>query len=158
MFGLHLSIVLDALCALGAMFALWKGGTAERAAALVIIANILIGEIGSYLAPSNSDLIRFVNDGLTALVILGITIRYGALWMGGVMLFYAVQFSLHSFYLVTGRPRDFWHAVINNVDFNGIIWCLIIGAAVAWRGRVKAASAAKGPIAVDGTMGSGGLA
>lgn len=141
MFGLHLGIILDAFCALGALFALWKGGTAERGVAVVIIVNIVIGEVGSMLTSGNDDLIRFIDDGLTALVILAITIRYGALWMGGVMLFYAMQFSLHSFYLVTGRPRDFIHAIVNDVDFTGIVWCLVIGAAVAWRHRVHTSKA-----------------
>jgi hypothetical protein len=144
MFGLDLRILLDALCAFGAVFALWKGGTAERLAATIIIVNILIEEVSNALVPGGIDLIHFVNDGLTALLILAITIRYGALWMGGVMLFYAVQFSLHSYYLVTGRPRDFLHALVNNIDFNGIIWCLIIGAAVAWRRRIRAAQAVAG--------------
>lgn len=141
MFGLHLGIVLDALCALGAAFALWKGGRAERWVAIVIIINIVIGQVGSALTSGNDDLIRFIDDGLTALVILTIAIRYGALWMGGVMLFYAAQFSLHSFYLVTGRPRDFIHAVVNDVDFTGIVWCLVVGAAVSWRRRVLASRA-----------------
>ena len=79
-----------------------------------------------------------MNDGLTALLLLGVTIRYGALWMGGVMLFFAAQFSLHSFYLVTERPHDFLHALINNIDFSGIILCLIAGTVVAWRRRLRA--------------------
>ena len=89
------------------VFALWKGGAAER---------------------------------LTALVLLGITVRYGALWMGGVMLFYAAQFGMHSYYMVLQRPTgDYLNALVNNINFMGITWCLVIGTAVAWRRRVKAA-------------------
>ena len=139
MFGIDLRIILDLFCALGAAFALWKGGAAERFVAAIIIVNIAIEELGNTLSPNSANIINFVNDGLTALVILAITIRYGALWMGGVMLFYAVQFTLHSVYIVTERPKDYLHALINNIDFNGIVWCLIIGAAVAWRGRLRAA-------------------
>ncbi len=95
MSGIQIRIALDLCAALGCLFALWKGGTAERAAALVIIINILIEEAGNVLAPGSIDIINFVDDGLTALVILAITVRYNALWMGGVMLFYGVQFSLH---------------------------------------------------------------
>jgi hypothetical protein len=136
----HISVgtLIDTFSVLGALFAIWKGGTAERAAALAVIVNVVIGQTGQLLAPDSGGLIRLVNDGLTALVLLGVTLRYGAPWMGGVMLFYAAQFSLHSYYLVTGRPDDdFLHALINNIDYSGIIWCLIIGTAVAWRARLR---------------------
>jgi hypothetical protein len=142
---LSAGLLIDVFSILGALFALWKGGQAERATAIVVIVNVLIGQSGKLVAPDSGALIRLVNDGVTALVLLGVTLRYGALWMGGVMLFFAAQFSLHSFYLVTERPNDYWHALINNIDFSGIIWCLIIGTIVAWRARVrrlKAASAA----------------
>ena len=58
------------------------------------------------------------------------------------MLFFAAQFSLHSYYLGTDIPHDFLHALINNIDFSGIIGCLIIGTAVVWRQRVSARMAA----------------
>jgi len=49
---------------------------------------------------------------------------------------------LHAYYMVTDRSdADYLHALINNVDFAGVIWCLIIGAAVAWRRRVREARA-----------------
>jgi hypothetical protein len=135
-------LLINIFSVLGASFALWKGGRAERAAAIVVIVNVAIGQTGKYLAPDSDAIIRLVNDGLTALVLLGVTVRYGALWMGGVMLFFAAQFAMHSYYMVTQRPTgDYFYALINNVNFSGVIWCLIIGAAVAWRRRAKAARA-----------------
>ena len=128
--------LIDIFSVLGALFAVWKGGVAERSAAIVVIANVLIGQT-EWFAPGSGGLIRIINDGITALVLLVITVRYAALWMGGVMLFFAAQFSMHSYYLVTERPNDYWHALINNVDFSGIIWCLIIGTLVAWRARSR---------------------
>lgn len=136
---LDLRLLINTFSVLGALFAVWKGGAAERWAAGVVIANVLIGQSGQYLAPSSDNFIRLVNDGLTAMVLLGITVRYGAMWMGGVMLFYAAQFSMHSYYLVTERPMgDYVWALVNNINFTGVIWCLVIGAAVAWRKRVRA--------------------
>jgi len=133
-------IILTAFCLAGVLFAVWKGSTAERIGAAVVAVNIVLG-YGSYkLVPDLVGILRFVNDGLAALVLLGVTIRYGALWMGGVMLFYAAQFSLHAYYFVTDRSdADFLHAVINNIDFSGVVWCLIIGTAVAWRRRLREA-------------------
>lgn len=133
----YVGFLIDIFSVLGALFALWKGGFAERAAAVVVIVNVIIGETGAFIAPGSEGVIRLVNDGLTAMVLLGVTVRYAAFWMGGVMLFFAAQFSLHAFYLVMELPSDYRHALINNIDFSGIIWCLIIGTAVAWRARVR---------------------
>ncbi len=133
-------LLINIFSVLGALFALWKGGPAERMTAGIVFANVLVGQTGSLLAPDSDDVIRLVNDGLTAMVLLGVTVRYGALWMGGVMLFFAAQFAMHSYYMVTERPTgDYLNALINNIDFSGIIWCLIIGTAVAWRRRVRLA-------------------
>jgi hypothetical protein len=81
------------------------------------------------------------------MILLGVTLRYAAPWMGAVMLFYAAQFALHSYYLVMQLPNDFWHALINNVNFSGTTLCLIIGTAVTWRRRVRQARAAGRPAA-----------
>lgn len=126
----------------GVLFATWKGNVAERLAAAVVVVNMVVGLATAELLPNLEGTIRFANDGLAAVALLAITMRYGAPWMGGVMLFYAAQFSLHSYYLVMNRPdNDYLHAVINNVNFSGIVWCLIIGTAVAWRRRVRNAKA-----------------
>jgi membrane-bound ClpP family serine protease len=146
MTNLILYVLLQAISVVGGVFAFWKGGAAERFAAVVVVINLLIGMSGDWLAPSNSETIRLCNDGLAALALLVITVRYGALWMGGVMLFFAVQFSLTSYYMVTDRPpKDYFYALVNNVDWNGVVWCLIIGTAVAWRHRRHAARLAAQP-------------
>ncbi len=137
-----IGLLIDLVSVLGALFAMWKGGFAERVTAVVVILNVITGEVAYILVPISEAMIRLFNDGITALVLLGVTVRFGALWMGGVMLFFAAQFSLHSYYLGTDRPHDFLHALINNIDFSGIIGCLIIGTAVVWRQRVSARMAA----------------
>jgi len=139
-----LSFLLTSIfCVAGLVFAAWKGSAAERIAAGIVTANLILGVISYWLLPDFVGTIRFFNDGLAAVALLGVTIVYGALWMGGVMLFYAAQFSLHAYYFVTDRAdADRLHAIINNVDFSGIVWCLIIGTAVAWRRRAKLIKAA----------------
>jgi hypothetical protein len=137
---IFLYLLLQLISVLGAGFAFWKGSSAERLAAVVVGVNLLIGICGQWLTPANAEMIRLCNDGLAAVALLAITVRYGALWMGGVMLFFAVQFSLTAYYLVTDRPaKDHLYALVNNIDWNGVIWCLIIGTAVAWRQRSRAA-------------------
>jgi hypothetical protein len=122
----------------GALFALWKGGAAERSAALVVFANVIIGSADRWLGPEAREILRLCNDGLAALALLGVTVRYGAPWMGGVMFFFAAQFALHSYMMVTERAPDYTYALVNNLNWTGITWCLIIGAAVAWRRRHRA--------------------
>ena len=148
---IDLRLVLNTFAILCCLFAFWKGGRAERAAAIAVAANMLIGQTGHLIAPGLNDQIRLINDGLTALILLGITVRYGAMWMGGVMLFYAAQFAMHSFYIVMQKDPDYLRALINNIDYLGIVSCLIIGTIVAWRRRVrlraKAAAAPATPAA-----------
>ena len=146
MSGIFLYLLLQLFSFLGAAFAFWKGGPAERFSAAVVVGNLLIGMSGQWLAYEHVQMIRLCNDGLAAVAMLIVTVRYGALWMGGVMLFYAAQFSLQSYYLVTDRPgNDYLYALVNNIDWNGVIWCLIIGTAVSWRQRVRAARLAAPP-------------
>lgn len=138
MHGLPLALIIDTFAALGAAFALWKGGPAERVTALIVIANIVVGEAAAAFVPATINAVRLANDGLAALALLAVAVRYAAPWMGAVMLFYASQFAMHSYYLVTGRrPGDYLHALINNLNFLGIVWCLILGTAFAWRRRVR---------------------
>lgn len=139
MSNLLLYLTLQTFSVLGAGFALWKGGAAERMAAAVVAANVVIGLLGQWAAPDSGAIIRLCNDGLAAAALLVITIRFGALWTGGVMLFYAAQFSLHSYYLVTEQQPDYLYALVNNINWSGIIWCLIIGTGVAWRQRSRRA-------------------
>lgn len=132
----------------GVLFSIWKGATAERIAACVVIANMVLGFAVNSLSPELAGTLRFASDGLSAIVLLIVTVRYGAPWMGGVMLFYAAQFSLHSFYLVTGRSNtDYLHALVNNINFAGIIWCLIIGTVVTVRRRARIARQMRAPSA-----------
>jgi len=141
MLDLHTSLLIDIFQIVAAGFAFWKGSPAERIAAGVAVADVLIGRAALNFAPSATDLIHLVTDGVAALALLFVTVRYAAFWMGGVMFFFAAQFALHSYYLVMERPRDYLHALINNVNWSGVAWCLIIGTAVAWRARRRASLA-----------------
>lgn len=145
MSGLAIYYLLQMFSALGAGFAVWKGGAAERFAAGVVAANVAVGLLSEWLAPGSESIIRLANDGLAAVALLAITVRFGALWLGGVMLFYAAQFALHSWYMVTERPPDNTYALLNNINWNGVIWALIIATAFAWRRRAMAARPAEQP-------------
>ena len=119
------------------LFALWKGSPAERLGGAVVGANVLLSVFsGLFLPPPFEPLYRLTLDGLTALGLLVIAVRYASFWLGGAMLLYAAQFSLHAFYMVTSRSVDLTHMRINNVNFLGISICLAVGTIVGWRRRV----------------------
>jgi hypothetical protein len=125
------------------LLALWKGGPAERLGGAVVGANVVLSIAGGLVLPQSAQSIaRLTLDGLTALCLLVIAVRYASFWLGGVMLLYAAQFSLHAFYIVTSRPIDLLHIKINNVNFLLISICLAVGTGVAWWQRTRAAGAA----------------
>jgi hypothetical protein len=74
-------------------------------------------------------------DAVTALGLLALALRFASPWLGATMLFYAAQFSLHSFYLVAARPNDLLHLLVNNLNFLGIHLSLVAGTVLAWRKR-----------------------
>jgi hypothetical protein len=120
------------------VFALVKGGRAERLGAAVILANMLLAVVGEHFFPKS---ILLWLDAGTATAMLVIAVRYASPWLGGVMLLYAIQFGLHAFYFVAQRPRDTLHVTVNNVDFLAISLCLVIGTAMSWRERVRTQAA-----------------
>jgi len=127
-----------ATCAL----ALWKGGTAERVAALLILVNTTIFIAKPLLPASLVGVTFLMADAMTAFGMLALTLRYGSLWLGGAMLLYAAQFALHAYYFVTERPADLFKATVNNLNFLGILLCLALGIATAVRRRAAAANSA----------------
>jgi hypothetical protein len=137
-----LVFVALSLVVAGCLFSLWKGGPPERLGGAIVLTNtILVFMLDRFLPREALPVGELVIDGLTAVGLLGVVLVYGSLWLGGAMLLYAVQFSLHAFYFVTERTPDRLHAILNNIDFSGIIGCLVIGTAVAWRRRARTAVA-----------------
>jgi hypothetical protein len=138
------SLKVWTLIALGAgicLFAFWKGERAERIAGGLILANLALSVAGDFVFGRAMPLVQLVGDGVTALGLLALALRYASLWLGGAMLLYAVQFSLHSFYFVTNRPVDVLLAVINYFDFMGVLLCLAVGTAISARRRATRAVA-----------------
>jgi hypothetical protein len=121
------------------LFAMLKGGSAERGGAIVILANMLIGVVIEATGPTQIEILSL--DAFTAAALLIMALRYASFWLGAVMLLYALQFALHAYYFVLERPRDFLHVVLNNLDFFAVSLCLAAGTVVAWRRRRRAAAA-----------------
>ena len=138
------SLKVWTLIALGAgicLFAVWKGDRAERIAGALILANLALTVAGDFVFGRAMPLVQLIGDGVTALGLLALALFYASLWLGGAMLLYAVQFSLHSYYFVTSRPIDILHAVVNNFNFMGVLVCLAVGTAISMRRRAARATA-----------------
>ncbi len=127
------AVVADVLGLLACLFAFWKGGRPERIGAAIILANVLAYAVNE--TQFQLQIANLVIDALTALSLLAVAVRYASFWQGAVMLLYAMQFSLHSFYFVMERPRDVLHVVANNLIFFAISGCLAAGTALAMRRR-----------------------
>jgi hypothetical protein len=119
------------------VFALTKGGTAERIGACVILGNIAAAMLNGFTL--HNQIVDLAIDGLTALILLGVAVRYASFWQGAVMLLYAMQFGLHAFYFVLDRPRDLIHIIVNDVIFFLVSVCLAAGTGLAWSRRRAAA-------------------
>lgn len=134
--------VIVALISGGCLLSFWKGGAAERLGGAIVLTNLLVAMLLLRLLPAGSQPVgELVVDGLTAVGLLGVVLVYGSLWLGGAMLLYAIQFTLHAFYFVTERDPDLLHAMVNNADSLGITICLVVGTAVVWRRRSRVAAA-----------------
>lgn len=132
-------VVLLAISLASCAFAFWKGDASERIGAGVIFANLLLTLGSSIAALGGAEaLVQLTLDGVTALVLAGLALRYASLWLGAVMLLYAAQFALHGYYMVAERPVDSLHVIVNNGDFLLVSVSLAAGTAVAWRRRVAA--------------------
>ena len=138
-----LAVWIFSLTGLGVcLFALWKGGAAERIGAWCILANLLTSMVSAtFLSPDLVPVGQLVIDAATAVGLLIVVLRYGSLWLGGAMLLYAAQFTLHSYYFVAARAPDYFHAVANNLDFLAVIICLGAGTVMAMRRRAVTARA-----------------
>jgi hypothetical protein len=129
-------LALAALTALACALALWKGGQPERIAAAIIVANVGLGFVGTQFMPGYRGVPSLILDAATAFAFLGLTLRYGLPWLGIAMLIFSLQFALHAFYFVTERsPQDLLHATVNNLNFLGVILCLVFGTVSAIRRR-----------------------
>lgn len=145
--------LLVSLGILACLLSMWKGGMPERIGATLVLLSIAFSLVGAMLLGKDAFLFgQMIGDAIVALGLLALTLRYGSPWLGLAMLLYAAQFSLHSFYFVTNRPNDIFHAIMNNVNFMGVILCVVLGTvtAVLRRGKIRRAAADTAPGAVSG--------
>jgi len=131
-FLMFLLTVIFSVC----LFAVVKGGPAERRASLIFAAGALAVELIHFAIPRDlQGGLLLATDGFVAGGFLLVAMRYASLWLGVAMLLQGVQFSLHAYYFVTGAERGNAYAMVNNLDSAGVLLCMLIGSIVAWRKR-----------------------
>lgn len=118
------------------VFAFWRGGSAERWGAAIIMGNQLLTLLAVVVTrtlhgPLNLFL-QLTLDGVTAIALLLIVLKFGRAWLGVAMLLYAGQFTLQSVYLVAELKKDALHVLINNLNFVAIHLSLAVGTAQHW--------------------------
>jgi hypothetical protein len=130
------ALALLVFCLAACLFAFVKGGSAERIGAAIILLNLLTATTNYRVF--GSQIIDLTIDGVTAAAMLIVALRYGSVWLGTVMLVYALQFTLHAAYFVLERPRDELHLIVNNANSVAIGLCLAVATMVGWMRRRRA--------------------
>lgn len=122
------------------IFAIVKGGPAERNAGLIFAAATIGVELIHFTLPRETQGgLLLAMDGFVAVGFLLLALRYASVWLGAAMLLQGVQFSLHAYYFVVGGQRGNTYAMINNIDSAGVLLCLVVGTIMAWRKRATSA-------------------
>ena len=129
-------VALVAICGLA-----WvKGGQPERWGVVIVLVGSAYAFLVHLAAPTSIQaFLLLAGEGGMGLAFLMLALRYASPWLGGAMLFQAIQFSLHAYYLVGELPRDFTYALVNNIDTFGVLACILTGALLAWRKRTRPA-------------------
>lgn len=141
-----LFLIMLAFCLASGVFALVKGGKPERIGAAIILANLVA--VGANDILLHDQRILLTIDGLTAVALLPLTLRYASIWLGAVMLLYGLQFGLHAFYFVLERPKDALHVWVNNANFFAISAALAIGTIMSLMRR-RSSRAAVAPVLAE---------
>lgn len=114
-----------------AAFAIWKGDSVVRWAALVQLCTSAELLFSPALGSDWTETFELGTGLVAAAIYLLLAVRFANLWIGAAMLLQAAEFSLDSFYLVTDRPLDHLHAWINNTCEWGIVLSILLGAVLS---------------------------
>lgn len=106
---------------------------------MLILANTLAGLV---LTNTFNPVARLTLDGTTALIFVGLAIRYTSSWLGVVMLLYGAQFGLNAYYFVMARQPDLVFTRANNAIFLFVCMSLAAGVIGYIRSSKPAESAA----------------
>jgi hypothetical protein len=117
-----------------------RGASAERWGSLIVlVGSIIYALIQLFLPPTSQSVVNLLCEGIYGFAFLMLALRYASPWLGGAMLLQAIQFSLHAYYIVGGRPHDSTYGMVNNLNSIGVLICILLGIAASWRRQARAA-------------------
>ncbi|WP_269716077.1 hypothetical protein [Caulobacter sp. NIBR2454] len=110
---------------------------AERYGSLAILTGGVLAWAVHGLFPSGGvPTALLALDGILAVALLFLAMRYGRAWLGAAMLLQGIQFSLHAYYFVGEREHDLTYSLVNNLVTIAILVAIIVGTFGAMRRRV----------------------
>lgn len=136
MFTSVYSQVALVLLVLSCGFAIWKGDTPERAGAVLIAVTWALTLVASSVTHSYLPATAFLaSDGLMALGLLVLAVRFSNWWMGAAMLLQAVVLALHAAYFAAEKTdlsrRILWDYVAGKNIASVLLLVIIVAATAA---------------------------
>jgi hypothetical protein len=130
--------------------AIWKGNQALRAGAILILVTWFVTLAASAITRSYVPAISFLaSDGILAVGLLFLAVRYSNWWMGAAMMLQALSLALHAGYFAAERAELSHHVLHNyvlgkNLASLAMLLVILVATIVAARQRGrKAADAAR---------------
>lgn len=117
-----------------------RGSSAERWGCVIVLVGTVVSLLIQLLLPPGlRSIASLLCEGLYGLSFLLLALRYTSPWLGGAMLLQAIQFSLHAYYIIGERRHDDTYSLVNNLNSAGVLVCILLGVAAAWRRRARVA-------------------
>ncbi len=126
--------------------AIWKGNQALRAGAILIIATWLVTLAASAVTHSYVPATAFLaSDGILAVGLLFLAVRYSNWWMGAAMLLQAIGLSLHAAYFAAERAdlsrHSLWLYIAGkNLASLAMLLVILVATFVTWGRRAHGAA------------------
>jgi len=140
-----LELLFELFCC---VFAILKGGPAERAGALLIVASYITAEtIIVVTSPHLPVFALFVCDFALAVGLLVVSIRYGSIWLGFAMLLQSANLCSQALSFTGDGLGQIAEATLNNVLSVLMGASIGTGALLAWRGRRRRSAKARAEMA-----------
>lgn len=148
--SIYSQIALAALVVVSG-FAVWKGSDAVRAGAVLIVVTWFVTLTASAVTRSYVPAVAFLaSDGIMAVGLLFLAVRYSNWWMGAAMLLQSLALALHAGYFAAERADLSAHVLRNyilgkNLASAGLLLIILaatVASILARRTRDSGASAA----------------
>lgn len=137
MVGLEAHLIIALLLTICGL-ALLKGGVSERWTAAVLLGNQTVESSAYLLLRLSHDavpILTLVLDGVVALALLVLAMKFVKIWLGIAMLLQSVLLGLHGAVMADfGLPYS-TYSIANNVTLTVLLVLLLGATLIAWRER-----------------------